>query len=149
MATINVTYVVERGSFIEVPSEISMAERVRLTDARIKSNEALFSNSTGWKRLSMNLLTLSGVNLLIDLLKLRLFLTIERDRGEEENRSSPSPFLERFTSVSVTVRDFFENQSASTMITPAPSNQPTCATTGSESTPMCIASTFPPDAATP
>ncbi|GFI67544.1 hypothetical protein IMSAG192_01076 [Muribaculaceae bacterium] len=40
MATMNVTKVVERGSFMEVPAAISIPASMRLTEPRMRSNEA-------------------------------------------------------------------------------------------------------------
>ena len=72
---------------------------MRFTEALIKSKEALFSSSTGSNLLSINFFIDSGIIVLIDLLKVRLPLTIERDKGDDEKRSIPSPFLARLTSV--------------------------------------------------
>src|SRR5690554_5371945 len=96
---------------------------VRFTEALIRSNEALFSNSTGSNLLSIYLFKGAGVILPIDFPTIKLPLTIDRDSGEDENLSIPSPFLARLTSVSVTERDFFENIRARTIIIPAPINQ--------------------------
>ena len=86
--------------------------------------------------LSMKFFKLTGVMLLIDLPTIRLPLTIERDRGDDENFSRPSPFLERFNSVAETERDFLENISADTIITPDPTNHAEFATTGSDNLPI-------------
>ena len=63
MATMKVTYVVERGSLSEVAREIRRAATVRFTDARIRSKEAPLSgpSETGWNRFSINLPTLAGM----------------------------------------------------------------------------------------
>ena len=89
IATINVTYVVDNGSLSEVPSEISKAETVSITDALIRSNAAsLFSPSdTGSKRLSIKLVTCFGVILWINLFIPITLRTIEREALVELNRS--------------------------------------------------------------
>lgn len=63
IATMNVTYVVERGSRRDVAREISRAATVKFTEARIRSKEAPLSgpSGTGWKRFSMNLPTQAGM----------------------------------------------------------------------------------------
>ncbi len=92
MATIKVTYVVDNGSFNEVPAEISNADTVRFTEARMRSKEASptsFSDK-GLKRLSMKSKTFFGVILSTNLLIPIAFRTSEREAPVEEKRSIPS-----------------------------------------------------------
>ena len=91
MATMKVTNVVERGSFIDVPHAIRTPASIRLTEPRTRSKAA--PSSGCWrvvsKRWLTHLFTLSGVWSLIHPNILIVARTSERPMRDEPNISSP------------------------------------------------------------
>ena len=75
IATIKVTYVVERGSFIDVPKAISRPASTKLTEARTKSKAApsAMMASSFRKRVSIHFFVDSGVSFITAFEMFRLF----------------------------------------------------------------------------
>lgn len=122
IATMKVTKVVERGSFMEVPSAMSAPAKTRLTEPRIRSNAAPWSIivSSALKRRLNHSLILGGVMRRTQAMADNAHLTSRRAMRDEPNISSPSPWLPRPISVCATFRAFFEVASDTTMMAPAP-----------------------------
>ena len=140
---------VESGSLSEVASEISRAETVRFTEARTMSNAVPSSSlsSSGWTRLLTKRATGSGVMREMKREAFSAQRTAARAGRQEPKRSLLTPLLRAsFTSVSVTVRAFFEKTRASTITPPAASRYQILACTGSASEPMRSVSSEPPAA---
>ena len=122
IATMKATYVVESGSFREVPTAISKPERTTFTEARTKSKLALFSMiiSELSKRLFNHTLTGSGMTLVIVIAILVVVRTRTRATGDVPKLSSPSDWRERSREVFTTLCAFLEVSNAITMTIPAP-----------------------------
>src|SRR5574344_800695 len=121
IATINVTYVVDKGSLRLVPIIISIPANTRLTAARTISKDApsSISISSLLKRLSIHFIVLLGTMLSIELPVLCVRRTMERAAREEPNISSPSSWRARSTLVLTTFCAFFEVVIAIIIMIPA------------------------------
>ena len=121
IATMKVTYVVDRGSFIEVPSATSKPASTRLTEALIRSNAAPsgMSLSVVSKRLFIQWRTFAGVTLINQLPMLLDVLTKRRAAFDEPNISSPPSCRARSTDVFTTLCAFLLVARAKTIIVPA------------------------------
>ena len=125
IATMNVTNVVDRGSFIDVPQAINIPASIRFTAPRTRSNAA---PSSGWafdesRRRLMTRFRPWGRRSSIHENVFMAPRTSERPRRDEPNISSPWLCELNPTVVCVTWRAFLEVVSDTTIISPAPTRK--------------------------
>ena len=146
IATMKVTYVVERGSFKEVPTAIKRPPSTRFTDARTRSNATSSRSSSGVKRLLTQFLTPRGV--LRDTAVTAFVVTRTRLRANPDvpNISLPSfCCFERPMDVCNTLLAFLLVHNATTIIRPATNRKNVDVFAGSASEVIMSSSAPAPD----
>ena len=142
--TMNVTYVVERGNFNDVPTAMSKPPSTRFTDARTRSKATSSRSSSGAKRFAIHLFTLSGVFFVTASTSLLTARTRLRATEEVPNISLPSScWLERSIDVCSTLRAFLLVNKAYTIMAPAATRKNTLVFAGRFNEPIINESTMP------